>query len=124
MTGIVDSLSEKKHAQRILEDAAGGKEIDLAISISTDGAIDDEDVQMEVGEELAMDPKLKGKVGVKSIKGVAHLMGNVESKELKKIATKTASKARGVTEVVNEIKVGDNKEEDLFHTQVRNDDDG
>ncbi|WP_425402504.1 BON domain-containing protein [Halonatronum saccharophilum] len=96
----------------------------MAISISTDGAIDDEDVQMEVGEELAMDPKLKGKVGVKSIKGVAHLMGNVESKELKKIATKTASKARGVTEVVNEIKVGDNKEEDLFHTQVRNDDDG
>ncbi|OCL27553.1 hypothetical protein U472_03060 [Orenia metallireducens] len=121
VTGIVDSLSEKEHAERIIKDAVGNKEVDMAISISTDGEINDKDVNMEVAEEIQLEPKLKGKVGVKSTKGVVHLLGNVENEELKQKAAKVAAKARGVTEVINEIKVDDEIDEDIFHSQVRND---
>lgn len=125
VTGIVDTLNEKEHIKELVKGLAGNKDIDLAVSISTDGAIDDEDVVLEVAEEIADHKGLEGKVTVNVQKGVVELKGDVEKKELKKEAVEAASKARGVTKVINNIKIKEEdipgEGEDIFHSQVRND---
>ena len=125
VTGVVDTLSEKAHAQKIMKDAAPGKNVEMAVSISTDGAVDDNDVAMEVAEEIAIQG-LDDKVSTRVDNGVAHLEGTVENKDLKLKAAGAAAKARGVTGVVNNIKINPNNIREVtgdeFHNQVRNDD--
>ncbi len=125
VTGIVDTLSEKEHAERLIKSAAGDKKIEMAVSISTDGEVNDKDVDMEVAEELTAQPELDGKVSARVEKGVVYLMGNVEDEKLKQKAVDTAAKARGVSRVIDQIKVVENERidesDDIFHSQVRND---
>ncbi len=123
VTGVVDTLSEKIKIAREFNDIATTKKLDLAISISTDGAINEKDVAMEVAEEIEAYPDLKGKITTEVDKGVVHLKGEVENREYKKKAVYAASKARGVTDVVDEINVKNkiDEPEDIFHSQVRND---
>ena len=124
VTGVVDTLSEKNHAKRIVKDAVADRRVEMAVSISTDGAVDDNDVTMEVAEEIAI-KGLEDKVSANVNKGVAQLMGEVENEELKQKAADAAAKARGVTKVVNQIKIRDNNVREVrgdeFHNQVRND---
>jgi hyperosmotically inducible protein len=56
LTGIVDTLSEKEKVNKIVSGLEGVRGINNGISISTDGALDDEDVTFEVMEELNSDP--------------------------------------------------------------------
>ncbi len=125
VTGIVDTLSEKEHVERLIKSAAGDKKLEMAVSISTDGAVNDKDVDMEVAEELTAQPELGEKVSARVEKGVVYLSGNVENEELKQKAVNTASKARGVTRVIDRIKVVGSERidesDDIFHSQVRND---
>lgn len=128
VSGIVDTLAEKLHAERVVSQIPGIRGFEDGISISTDGAITDRAVEMEVSEEIAANPQLVEKVGVKVKDGTAFLMGAVDSKREEQLAIETARKARGVTNVVSQLKVGrrtidPDDLESLFHSQVRNDGD-
>lgn len=120
LTGIVDALSEKEHAQNLVQ-----KHFDMpiinSISISTDGHIVDKDVYQELVEELQL-RNLKSKdLNIEVHNGVVTLMGE-RPDNIKDImdAIKTA---RGVAGVQN-LTSKDKKEEtlhDYFHSQVNND---
>ena len=100
-----------------------------AISISTDGAITDQDIIQEIQEELEGDPEGNpNKIGVKSVRrGKAVLAGRAENRSEIETAINAASKARGVTEVISQVKQDDetlspeNTPEIIFHNQVNND---
>ncbi|ACV64312.1 transport-associated [Desulfofarcimen acetoxidans DSM 771] len=122
--GIVDTLSEKEYLNRHLAGLQGIQRINNGVTVSTDGAIDDEDVAFEVAEELGSDPQVNMlHVGVKSVNGTVFLQGRVDSEEEKDAAVKAASRARGVTNVVSQLKRKDHDLtlKEIFHSQVNND---
>jgi len=127
VTGIVDTLSEKEQLRQILSGIEGLKGSDIGVSISTDGSIIDEDVVEEVNEELKSDPGVNlAHVGVKSIKGNVYLMGTVDGPEEEKAAVRAASRARGVTSVISQLKMDNGGYDtgdlgEIFHHQVNND---
>ena len=127
VTGIVDTLSEKNRLREKLQGLDGIKGIELGLAISTDGAIDDESVTAEVTEELNANPKVNLRhVGAKSVDGTVFLMGTAESEDEEREAVKTAEKARGVKNVISQLKLrpggyADESLEAIFHHQVNND---
>lgn len=127
LSGVVDTLADANRAVEIISKMEGVRAVERGLAISTDGAITDSGVAMEVAEELKADPRVNIKhVGVESAKGKVFLRGNVDSPEEEKAAIRAASKARGVKEVVSElnIRLGGYDTGNLgaiFHHQVNND---
>jgi len=126
LTGIVDTLSEKRRLSDIVAQVEGVKEVGNYVSISTDGYIDDEDVAMEVEEELNMAENVNRKhVGTEVKNGTVFLKGRARSEEEERAAVNAASKARGVRKVVSNLKkkrkAGYLAPEEIFHSQVNND---
>lgn len=127
VNGVVDTLAEKLHIKKVVNDIPGIVGYEDGVSISTDGSITDRGVEMEINEELAAVDNLREKVGAKVSDGVAYLRGRVDSPEEEAQAVETASKARGVTAVVSQLKINDEAAidpgdmESIFHSQVRND---
>ncbi|HHW28208.1 MAG TPA: BON domain-containing protein [Syntrophomonadaceae bacterium] len=125
LQGIVDTLREKKWAEDLVQQVPGVINVDNAISVSTDGAITDQDIIQEVEEELKGDPEGNpNKIGVKSAhRGKVVLAGRTENRAEIERAVNAASKARGVTEVISQVKQDDEKltPEQIFHSQVNND---
>ena len=125
VTGIVDTLSEKEYLNRLLSTLNGVQRINNGVSVCTDGAIDDEDVAFEVAEEFHADPAVSSfHVGIKSVNGTVFLQGQVDSEAEKAAAVRAASKARGVTNVVSQLKIKNSHDltlKEIFHSQVRND---
>ncbi len=126
LQGIVDTLAEKEHAGNLTKNISGIKKVDNSISISTDGDITDSDVAFEVSEELSANPNINLKhISAKISGGVVTLVGNVTDPAEIEEARHTASKARGVTKVVSQVKVQKSEMnlEQIFHSQVNNDED-
>lgn len=126
INGIVDNLAEKQQVNKIVSNIKGIRGVENGVTISTDGAIDDEDVTFEVMEELNATQNVNLKnVGAKTVKGTVFLMGRVDSPEEKQAAIKAASTARGVRNVVSQLSRGNGEKdlslEALFHGQVNND---
>jgi len=108
ITGVVDVLAEKWHAKRVAEQVAGVKEVEAAITVSTDGQLDDGDVRFEVGEELGLLPEDEVRqLSIQADKGVVTLRGTVTKPELAEDAVRAAAKARGVVDVISKIEVKD-----------------
>jgi hyperosmotically inducible periplasmic protein len=106
LQGIVDTLADKNHARRVAAAVEGAGEIENRLTVSTDGAVDDRHVYMEVRQELAGDPRLEDAFfNVRVKKGVLTLGGRVESAAVKQAALEAAAKAMGVTEIRDELKV-------------------
>ncbi|MDK2887900.1 MAG: hyperosmotically inducible periplasmic protein [Thermoanaerobacter sp.] len=127
ITGIVDTLAEREQVSRIVSAIEGIRAVENGVAISTDGAITDDDVAFEVGEELDAAGINRRHVGVKSVKGVVFLQGRVDSPEEIEAARAAAARARGVKEVVSQLKLrspggyDDESLEAIFHHQVNND---
>ncbi len=124
LTGIVDTLSEKERVEQIVSGIEGVQGIENGVSISTDGALDDEDVTFEVMEELNAEPRLDLKhIGARSVKGTVFLKGTVTDPEERDAAVSAASRARGVWRVVSQLDMETAKEptlDEIFHSQVNN----
>lgn len=126
LQGIVDTLKEKERAERLMRQVPGVKGVASAVAISTDGAIRDEDVTMEVNEELAQDPRVDLRhIGAESVDGhgTVVLKGRTDNPAEVEAAWEAVAKARGVTGVVSRVKIGeeDMSLKDIFHSQVNND---
>lgn len=127
LQGIVDTLTEKERAEELLRQVSGIKGVANAISISTDGAIRDKDIAMEVQEELDLDPDVDlRRISAESIggHGAVILKGQTDNPAEIEAAREAASKARGVTKVISQVKLGETEEltsEEVFHSQVNND---
>ncbi len=108
ITGVVDVLAEKWHAKQVAQSVAGVKEVEAAITVSTDGQLDDGDVRFEVGEELGLFPEDQlRELSIQATKGVVTLRGTVTKPELVNEAVSAAAKARGVVDVISKIEVKD-----------------
>ncbi len=106
LQGIVDTLADKNHAHRVAARVEGAGEIENRLTISTDGAVDDRHIYMEVRQELAGPPILKDVFfNVKVKKGVLTLSGQVDSLIVKQAALEAAAKAMGITEIKDELKI-------------------
>ncbi|AGL00445.1 BON domain-containing protein [Desulfoscipio gibsoniae] len=128
VSGVVDALAEQNRLRERLAKMPGVKRVELGLAVSTDGAIDDSKVTAEVMEELEANPGVDLRhVGAKSVDGTVFLMGRVDTPEEEQEAIASASKARGVTRVVSQLKnrPGDRYDEEsleeIFHHQVNND---
>lgn len=123
--GVVDTLNEKLRAESLLRGIPGVKTVASAISLSTDGALSTQDLIMEVQEELLLNDQVDPyHIGVESAShGTVILRGRTDDPDEAEAAVKSASKARGVTRVLNQVKIGPEELtlEDIFHSQVNND---
>jgi hyperosmotically inducible protein len=105
LQGIVDVLSEKEKAEKLVQQVEGVETIENALTISTDGAVDDGDVHFEVSEELRINPLVPENVGCKVTKGEVLVLGEVSSQKEADAVIEAASSARGVKEVKSRLKI-------------------
>lgn len=122
--GLVETLSEQRRVEEVVRKVPGVRGYEGAVSISTDGPIDDADVEMEVADELGKFP-FGDDITPKAQKGVVTLFGTVPDREAVRQAEEAASRARGVTGVHSRLKADAEvlTPEETFHGQVRNDPD-
>ncbi|MGE5576463.1 MAG: BON domain-containing protein [Syntrophothermus sp.] len=107
LQGVVDVLAEKERAGEIARGIEGVTGVENGLTVSTDGAITDSEVEFEVAEELHLDHRFDStRINAESHKGVVHLRGEVKTLAEAEAAVEAASRARGAKEVVNELKVG------------------
>jgi hyperosmotically inducible protein len=105
LQGVVDVLAEKRLAGQVARGVPGVEKVENAVTISTDGAITDDDVALEVAEELGAGPLTRREnVGVDVRGGTARLVGEVQSEEERVASAHAAARARGVHRVLNQIK--------------------
>lgn len=126
LQGIVDTLIEKNRAEELVRGVPGIRSIDNAVSLSTDGPITDKNVEFEVAEELAADPRVNLRhLGAESHRGTVILKGKVVDPGEVEAARRAAAKARGVKEIISEaeVKKPEKSLAEIFHSQVKNDSD-
>lgn len=127
LQGIVDTLKEKEWAEDLVRQVHGVKGVANAVAISTDGSITDQDIIQEVEEELLGDPDGNPyNIGVENVnRGKVVLAGRSNDPAEVDAAVNAASKARGVTDVISQVKQDSGEEEltleEIFHSQVKND---
>lgn len=103
LTGIVDTLADKKRVKSLLARAGIGQFRD-EISTSTDGEFTDTEVVLEVREELEADPELAAThISVECSGGTVFLHGNVENRGQENAAIAAAGKSRGATRVISHL---------------------
>jgi hyperosmotically inducible protein len=108
--GVADVLAEKIFAEEIAKKVDGVRSIENDITISMDSSnITDSHIRNEIENKLYMSEKQEGlsNVGVDVKSGTAVLMGHVEDDLDKKKAVELASSARGVANIVDNIKMED-----------------
>lgn len=123
ITGIVDTLKDKDHLKSLLSHAGVDRFSD-GVSISTDGQMLNEHIELEVKEELEADPALmETGISVQCVNGTIFLAGTVDNRQQEERAIAAARKARGVTRVVSQLSYmpGNMDLDSIFHSQVNND---
>lgn len=106
LSGIADVLSEKIFAEEITKKIDGVTSIENCITIGMDSNITDSHIKHEIEDKIfhgEHKEELSG-VGVQVKGGTAVLMGHVENQSDKRKAAKVAASARGVADIVNNIK--------------------
>jgi hyperosmotically inducible periplasmic protein len=107
LSGMVDLLSEKVFAEAIAKSINGVTRVENNLTVAMDSNITDKHIQKEVELKLRdnqyHDDLLN--VGPKVDNGIVHLLGTVDTLDQKKLAMKYASEARGVKEVISDIKL-------------------
>src|SRR5690554_1380079 len=119
LQGVVDVFGDKKEAERLVRAQPGVDRVENGITVCTDGAIDDEDIQFEVSEELLSDAQVPKTVGSEVVKGRARLVGEVKTLREKEAAVRAAGRARGVREVISELQVGERIDDIDLVNQVK-----
>lgn len=112
LTGIVDVLSEKEYAERLVNSVSGIKGVNNALTVGMDGEITDEQITQQVIGKFLSEPQLEAQeIGAATKRGVVSLQGRVKTLAEANIARELASTVMGVKDVVmTQLKIGDNLE--------------
>lgn len=113
LTGVVDTEEARREAGRVAwrTEGVSGVMNDLTVGERTAGSwIDDVMISSKVKSKLIANSEIKaGDIDVSSSQGVVTLIGRVSSKTIKSDAERTARATKGVTDVNNELLVGEAK---------------
>jgi len=111
--GTVDSLAEKDFFGNRVERIDGVRKLDNSLTVSNDGIIKDKDVEQEIVERFqrAIDKDIMH-LGCRVSRGIATLLGHVETQSTERLAKRLASQVRGVKEIRSEIQSLDKKVDD------------
>lgn len=111
--GTVDSLAEKDFFGNRVGRIDGVRKLDNSLTVSNDGIIKDKDVEQEIVERFqrAMDKDIMH-LGCRVSRGIATLLGHVETQSTERLAKRLASQIRGVKEIRSEIQSLDKKVDD------------
>lgn len=128
LTGMVDTLHERRQLHELVSRVKGIRTIENGITISTDGQINDGEVTAEVYEEFANNDVDVKHIGAESRGGTVYLVGHADSQEEIDNAIEAATRARGVRDVMSQVKLTEPAEvvddlslKEIFHSQVNND---
>ncbi|PKM85923.1 MAG: hypothetical protein CVU87_13860 [Firmicutes bacterium HGW-Firmicutes-12] len=112
LSGIVDTLSEKSYAVKIVKELHGVKAVEDALTVSMDGKIDDDDITNKIVDRLVLEPKLKdSKLGITTNQGEVFLKGRIATLAEAELAETLASTVMGVKKVINQIQIGRNDDD-------------
>jgi hyperosmotically inducible protein len=106
LQGIVDVMADVHRAVNFAKAFPGVDGVENDLTVSSDGAIDDDDVYLEVTQELGSDPAVNEEnIHFTVQHGVVSLLGEADSQEERDRAFIAASKARGVRTINNQIRI-------------------
>ena len=102
--GIVDSLAEKDFFGGRVGRIDGVRELDNSLTIANDGDIKDKDIEQGIIERFRRSNfKDITTLGCRVSRGIATLLGHVETQSTERLAKRLATQVRGVKEVRSEI---------------------
>jgi len=105
LSGIVDVLADRQKAEEIARSVEGVREVENRITISYDGRSDDKDIEADLRKKLESQAQTEG-IGVRVDRGVATLLGRVDTLEQEWLARQLAQNTRGIREIVSNVEVG------------------
>jgi len=102
--GMVDSLVEKDFFGSRVGRIDGVKELDNSLTVANDGTILDKDIEQGINERFQGSNYTEIKhLGCRVSRGIATLLGHVETQSTERLAKRLASQVRGVKEIRSEI---------------------
>jgi Predicted periplasmic or secreted lipoprotein len=102
--GTVDSLVEKDFIGSRVGRIDGVRELDNSLTVSCDGTIKDKDVEQGIIERFrGSNYEDITHLGCRVSRGIATLLGHVETQSTERLAKRLASQVRGVKEIRSEI---------------------
>lgn len=102
--GTVDSLVEKDFFGSRVGRIDGVRELDNSLTVANDGNIKDKDVEQGIIERFhGSNYEDITHLGCRVSRGIATLLGHVETQSTERLAKRLASQVRGVKEVRSEI---------------------
>ncbi|ABB14689.1 BON domain-containing protein [Carboxydothermus hydrogenoformans] len=106
LQGTVDVLSEKKAAEEIIHRIPGVKKVENELTVALDnGSYSDREIEEELNDKLANDPRIEGEIGAKVFNGIVTLQGRVDAAIKEFWARQVAERTRGVVEVRSQVEV-------------------
>lgn len=102
--GTVDSLVEKDFFGSRVGRIDGVRELDNSLTVANDGNIKDKDVEQGINERFqGSNYEDITHLGCRVSRGIATLLGHVETQSTERLAKRLASQVRGVKEIRSEI---------------------
>lgn len=102
--GTVDSLVEKDFFGSRVGRIDGVRELDNSLTVANDGTIKDKDIEKGISQRFqGSNFKDLTHLGCRVSRGIATLLGHVETQSTERLAKRLASQVRGVKEVRSEI---------------------
>jgi osmotically-inducible protein OsmY len=104
--GTVDSLAEKEFFGSRVARIDGVRELDNSLTVANDGDIKDKDIERGVLERFqSSNFEDITHLGCRVSRGIATLLGHVETQSTERLAKRLASQVRGVKEIRSEIQL-------------------
>ncbi len=102
--GTVDSLGEKDFIGQRIRRLDGVRELDNSLTVANDGKITDKDIEQGISERfMGSNYSEITQLGCRVSRGIATLLGCVETQSTERLAKRLASQVRGVKEIRSEI---------------------
>ncbi len=103
LTGVVDWLAEKEQAEALASRVEGVGKVENALTLSMDGQLTDNDMEVEISERL--EAAQLTNLGVKVHKGIVTMVGHCDKAEEER-AQDLIAHVRGIKEIVSRIEHG------------------
>ena len=104
--GMVDSLVEKDFFGSRVGRIDGVRELDNSLTVANDGNIKDKDIEQGIVERFKNSNYGEiTHIGCRVSKGIATLLGHVETQSNERLAKRIASQVRGVKKIRSEIQL-------------------